>query len=145
CGNSAGAWKIGLPSANEIRSGKELKAGIVLFSDENEIRDFHWDVFKDADFLAVISPYLPNPIPENVHVIIPKPLCMEEDGTYTSLDGMKDCYKNRVLIPPEGVKDTWLTLVKLMERMGLKMDFKIPDGVRKQAKKEIKKQVAGRV
>lgn len=133
-GNSAAAWELGMASEKEPAFGKKLKASVIVFSEERELKGFRWDRFKGAEFLAVITPFISKEMQENVDVVIPKPIWLEEDGTFTSLDGSVERFKNKILTPPEGVMDTWLTLTKLTERMGLSGNVEKLDAVSRPVK-----------
>ena len=63
---------------------------------------------------------------------------MEEDGSYTSLDSIGIGYKKRVLHPPEGVKESWQTMVDLAHRTKFRPDFKTGSDLSKKADKEMK-------
>ena len=89
------------------------------------------------DFLAVISPYVPEALIDKADVFIPNPAWLEEDGTYTSLDGSETGYKKKVLEPPNGVRDSWQILSALAERTGFRPDFQTWNDVCKAAQKEI--------
>jgi formate dehydrogenase major subunit len=137
-GNSAGAWKLGL-SANGGSKGKAMWKGGLLYL--GHPRDLDSIVLADLgtlDFLGVISPYFPESLADIAHVLIPKPLGIESHGSYTSLDGWETGSVERVLDPPEAVKDSWETLKSLADQIGFRHKFKTWEDVTKKAEKAIK-------
>ena len=64
---------------------------------------------------------------------------MEEDGTYTSLDGREIAYKQRILEPPEGVQRSWRTLLTLANLSGVASDVKTWNDLRDKVEQEIEK------
>jgi formate dehydrogenase major subunit len=137
-GNSAGAWKLG-PSANGHSKGKDSWKGGLLYL--GHPRDLDSSVLADLgalDFLGVISPYFPESLADIAHVLIPKPLGLESRGSYTSLDGWETGYVEKILDPPEGVKDSWETLKSLADQIGFRYKFKTWEDVTKKAEKAIK-------
>ena len=94
------------------------------------------DSLKRIDFFAVLAPYFPESLADRADLLLPIPLWMEEDGTYTSLDGSQTAFKNKVLDAPEGVKDAWETLSDLAGTIGFRPDFKTWRELCEKAKKE---------
>jgi predicted molibdopterin-dependent oxidoreductase YjgC len=137
-GNSAGAWRLGLSSRKEIHGKGRWRGGMIILGGEDVSDSGRLDLLSGMDFLAVLSPYFPETLADKAHVLIPKPLWMEEDGSYTSLDGIGIGYKKRVLHPPEGVKESWQTMVDLAHRTKFRPDFKTWSDLSKKADKEMK-------
>lgn len=134
-GNSAGARKIGL-SMNG-KSGR-AKGGLVVLSHAGDLDSPALQRLGKPNFLAVISPYFPENLAEKAYVVIPKPLWMEESGSFTSLDGRDVAYKPNVLDPPEGVKPSWEILTFLAEHAGFRHRFSTWEDLRGKAEKAIK-------
>lgn len=136
-GNSSGAWKLGLASEEEPGSRETVSACLLfLAGDQVSVPDL-LERLTGLDFLAVISPYIPESLIERANVFIPSPLWLEEDGTYTSLDGSETGYKKKVLGPPPGVMDSWQILSALAERAGFRPDFEAWNDLCKAAQKEM--------
>lgn len=114
-GNSAGAWKLGLSSYRTADTRKPWRGGVILLGGEEVTAPGLLDRLEALDLLAVLSPYFPESLTDKAHVLIPKPLWMEEEGTYTSVDGREVGYKRRVLQPPRGLKATWETILDLAQ------------------------------
>jgi predicted molibdopterin-dependent oxidoreductase YjgC len=74
------------------------------------------DQLKGLDFLAVITPYFPEALKDVAHILIPRPIGLEEDGTYTSLDGQEIRTLYAILRRPKEVSESWQTLLALMQR-----------------------------
>jgi formate dehydrogenase major subunit len=138
-GNSSGAWKLGL-SSKTGPTGAALKGGLVLLGGE-AVDAGRPDDLAGIEFLAVLSPFKSKPWTDKAHVLIPKPLWMEEDGSYTSLDGREIAYKRKVLAPPQGVKDSWQTLWALVERTQFRPSFSDWDGLCATVKQEMRSEV----
>ncbi|MFH1491669.1 MAG: molybdopterin-dependent oxidoreductase [Pseudomonadota bacterium] len=138
-GNSAGAWKLGLPSAKGNHGGGKGKAGFVILGDGDAAGADLSEHLKGMDFLAVLSPYIPEKLKDRAHVFIPKPLWMEEDGTFTSLDGSEIAYKKKVLDPPEGMRESWQILKALADRAGFHPGYSTWEDLREKAKEEAMK------
>lgn len=114
--NSAAAFRLGIPSpeAQTDYTG----AGLVLLGDEQGDDLGQWLQSRiAADFLAVITPYFDPGMAARANLMLPKPLGLEEDGSYTTSDGAETIYKPKVLDPPDGVLRTWEILQKLTTRM----------------------------
>jgi formate dehydrogenase major subunit len=112
-GNSAGALKLGIPA---VVRNEGWQRGLMLLDDENLEGASILDQLKGLDFLAVITPYFPEALKELAHVLIPRPVGLEEDGTYTSLDGQEIRTLYAILRRPKGVSESWQTLLALMQR-----------------------------
>jgi formate dehydrogenase major subunit len=117
-GNSAGAWSLGVASEKE-RSGKgPRQGGFLLLGRDQELTPDMAAKWGRPEFLAVLTPYIPEGIDAKAAVLIPVPAWMEAEGTYTSLDGMESGHRKGVLNPPEGVRPSWETLVGLARLSG---------------------------
>lgn len=125
-GNSAGAWKLGVASANGNIDADHLKAGLVVLGGEIAPEAPAWQGELQPDFLGIFSPYIPQNLLDKAHVLIPTTTWLEEDGTYSALDGVEGAFTKRVLDPPEGVTETWRTLLAVAERAGFNFNFKSP-------------------
>jgi NADH dehydrogenase/NADH:ubiquinone oxidoreductase subunit G len=137
-GNSAGAWKLGISSTKKPPNQGKRKAGLILLGEADGSRASVLEELHPVDFLAVISPCFPESLADKAHVIIPTPLWMEEEGTFTSLDGRESAYKKRVLRPPEGVRDSWQTFWNLAQRIGFHPDYKSREELSERAEREIR-------
>jgi len=137
-GNSAGAWKLGVASGGKTPSSNHWKAGLVLL---NELDDSPLAASAQglgADFIAMISPYFPQDLADNVQVLIPKPFGMEEEGTYTSLEGVETAHKQKVLQPPESMKAPWQIFTTLAKGVGYTPRYRSWEELSQQAETEIK-------
>jgi len=112
-GNSSGALKLRVSSGTP--EGK-YRRGLMLLDDENLTGSPLLELFDGVDFLAVITPYFPEALKDNAHILIPRPTCLEEEGTYTSLDGREIRTLHAALGRPKGVSESWQTLLALMQR-----------------------------
>ena len=137
-GNSAGAWKLGISSTKGPPYPGKWKAGLILLSEADVSDASVFEGLNPVDFLAVISPCFPESLADKVHVLIPNPLWMEEEGTFTSLDGREAAHKKRVLRPPEGVRDSWQTFWNLAQRIGFHPDYKSREELSERAEQEIR-------
>ena len=136
-GNSSGAWKLGLASESAPSFGKTVTACVLFLAGEQVSNPDLLDRLTGLDFLAVISPYVPESLMDRIDVLIPCPMWLEEDGTYTSLDGTETGYKNKVIEPPSGVRDSWQVLSALAEHIGFRPDFETWNDLCKAAQKEM--------
>jgi len=121
-GNSSGAWTLKLASNNKA-NGDKWRGGMILLGDEDISGSEFIDSIDELEFLAVVSPYFPEALADKAHILIPKPLSMEENGSYTSLDGLAVCLKKKILQAPEGVKETWQTMMELTNRTDFNPDY----------------------
>jgi len=112
-GNSSGALKLGISAG--APDGK-YRRGLMLLDDENLAGSQLLERLNGLDFLAVITPYFPEALRDNAHILIPRPTCMEEEGSYTSLDGKEIRTLHATLKRPKGVSESWQTLLALMQR-----------------------------
>jgi predicted molibdopterin-dependent oxidoreductase YjgC len=93
---------------------------LILLGEEDDLRDPEMlSRMKSLDFLAVITSWFPENLSRSARVLIPKPLWLEEDGTYASLEGRRTGLCRGVLTPPPGVKPARETLAALGARFGL--------------------------
>lgn len=118
-GNSAGAWQMEVCSPQEPGGSNEWKAGLLLLSGEEKITEGFADQMGRMGFLGVITPYFPETLAQRAHIILPIPLWMEEDGTYTSLDGRETIFKKGILAPLEGVGTCQSLLSTLAQKAGI--------------------------
>jgi NADH dehydrogenase/NADH:ubiquinone oxidoreductase subunit G len=138
-GNSAGAWHLGVSSSGESSRTSKRKGGLLLLSgEEGQALEF-LSHNNGVDFLAIVSPYFSETLAEKGDVMIPIPFWMEEDGTYTSLDGLKIAYKKKVVNSPKEIQDTWQTLMSLADKIGFHPDLKTWDDLCKKAEESIKR------
>ncbi|MBW1779408.1 MAG: molybdopterin-dependent oxidoreductase [Deltaproteobacteria bacterium] len=136
-GNSSGAWKLKVASAAEP-APMERGTSCVLFLAGEQVSDPDLlERLTGIGFLTVISPYIPESLIDKADVFIPSPMWMEEDGTFTSLDGFETGYKKRVLEPPPGVWDSWQILSALAERTGFHPHFETLNDLSEAARKEM--------
>jgi NADH dehydrogenase/NADH:ubiquinone oxidoreductase subunit G len=133
-GNSAGARKIGLSGNGKSCEGK---GGLVVLGHARDLDSSALDGLGEPDFLAVVSPYFPERLAGKAHVVIPKPLWIEENGSFTSLDGRDVAYKQKVLDPPEGVRNSWDIMKALAEQAGFRHTFATWNDLSTKAKKAI--------
>ncbi len=118
-GNSSGAWQTGVSSTEEFPPGTPWKGGLLVLSGEEDLTHMRSDPLSTADFLAVISPFFPVELAQTADIMIPTPTWMEEDGTYTSLDGREIVLKQKVFYPPDDIRNTQETLTQLAKKAGL--------------------------
>jgi len=114
-GNSGGASRLGVFDSNTL-TGAQWKRGLILLAGEDIYEPHLQERLNGLEFLAVISPYFPETLAAKAHVLMPKPLWLEEDGSYTSLDGRETASKQAVLSRPTGVYESWQTLLALTQR-----------------------------
>ncbi len=139
CGNSAGAWKLGISSPEKPAGKNKWKCGLILLNELDDAYPAALEGLSPAGFIAAISPYFPERLADKVHVLIPKPCWLEEEGTYTSLDGSETAYKQKVLQAPKGVKDSWQVFSGLAERVGYIPGYRSWQKLSQKAESEIKK------
>jgi formate dehydrogenase major subunit len=134
-GNSAAARKLGL-----CENGKSVmgRGGIAVLGHARDLESSALAGLGEPDFLAVISPYFPESLAGKAHVVIPKPLWMEENGSFTSLDGTDVVHNPRIIDPPEGVTNSWEILNALAEQAGFRHTFVTCDDLSMKAEKAIK-------
>jgi NADH dehydrogenase/NADH:ubiquinone oxidoreductase subunit G len=135
-GNSAGARKIGLCGNGKTHKGK---GGLVVLCQAHDLDLPFVADMEEPDFLAVISPYFPESLAGKAHVVIPKPLWMEENGSFTSLDGREASFKQKLIDPPEGVRSSWDILKDLADHAGFRPSFSSWDDLSRKAEKAISK------
>jgi formate dehydrogenase major subunit len=134
-GNSAAARKIGLCGNGKSQMGK---GGIMVLGHARDLESPALAGLGKPDFLAVITPYFPESLAGIAHVVIPKPLWTEENGSFTSLEGRDVVYKPKVLEPPEEVKNSWDIMNALAEHVGFHHTFATWDDLSGKAEKAIK-------
>jgi len=112
--NSTGAWRLGVAAQHPQSHTKS--GGLLILNGEGSgaLRSV-LEGGTAPDFLAVIAPCRTPALAEIAHVLLPRPLWLEEDGSYTSMEGGEIVYKPRVLAPPAGVKSTWEILRELLK------------------------------
>jgi NADH dehydrogenase/NADH:ubiquinone oxidoreductase subunit G len=137
-GNSVGAWKLGLSSNGVSKSKDAWKGGLLCLGHPKDLNSKALAELGNLDFLGVISPYFPETLADRCQVVLPKPLSLESAGTYTSVDGWETGFVEKILEPPEGVKDSWETLSLLAEQMGFRHKFKTREDLSQKAQKAIK-------
>jgi len=138
-GNSVGAWKLGLSSNGGAKAGKSWKGGLLCLGHPNDLASTAMAELRNLNFLGVISPYFPETLADCAHVVLPKPLRLESRGTYTSVDGWETGFAEKVLDPPEGVKDSWEMLNILADQIGFRHKFKTWEDLSQKAQKAIKR------
>jgi predicted molibdopterin-dependent oxidoreductase YjgC len=136
-GNAAAALKLGMMPNGSAKAPAKWKAGMLLLNGEEISDPKLLSSLAGLDFLAAVSPYVPDAIGETAHVLIPKPAWLEMDGTYTSLDGQEGQYVKRVLDPPPGVRSAWETLSAVARGSAFRPDFSDWEGLRGKAMREM--------
>jgi hypothetical protein len=137
-GNSAGAWKLGLSSNGGFKADASWKGGLLCLGHPKDLDSRAVAELGTLDFLGVISPYFPDGLADRCQVVLPKPLGLESAGSYTSVDGWETGVVEKVLDPPEGVKDSWETFNSLADQIGYRPKFKTWEDLSQKAQKEIK-------
>lgn len=130
-GNSIGAWRAGIAAQSAPEGKDHLKGGIVLMGEELALDEDLLGRINSSEFVAVLTSYALPEWLDRAHVLIPKPMWMEQDGTFMSLDALEKAYRCRTLVPPEGVRPTWESLAAMEERIGMKNRIKSWDELRK--------------
>jgi len=137
-GNSVGAWKLGLLSNGGPKAKPAWKGGLLCLGHPKDLDAKAVAELGNLDFLGVISPYFPETLADCAHVVLPKPLRLESRGTYTSVDGWETGLAEKVLDPPEGVKDSWEMFNILADQIGFRHKFKTWEDLSQKAQKAIK-------
>jgi len=137
-GNSVGAWKLGLTSNGLSKAKGSRKGGLFCLGHPKDLDSTAMAAIGRLDFLGVISSYFPESLADIAHVLIPKPLRLESRGTYMSVDGWETGFVEKVLDPPEGVKDSWETFNLLADQIGFRHKFKTWEDLSQKAQKAIK-------
>jgi len=114
-GNSGGASRLGVFDTGTAVAA-QWKRGVILLAGEEDSEPEMQERLDGVEFLAVISPRFPGTLAAKAHVLIPKPLWLEEEGSYTSLDGRETASKQALLSRPTGVYESWQTLLALTQR-----------------------------
>jgi predicted molibdopterin-dependent oxidoreductase YjgC len=96
CGNSSGAWEIGLASTknsvlSELSKGK-TKGLFALLADDLAAAQALADNMKGVEFTVIQASYI-SPATAKADVVLPSLLWTESKGTYTTLDGVKKSTK----------------------------------------------------
>ena len=137
-GNSAAAWKLGLAASKSPARNAGWKAGLVLAADGEVPSQAILDNFDSLEFLAVLSPFLPDGmLGQKADVMLPCPAWMEQDGTYTSNDGRVVRYKKRILAPPDSAMDTAAALGRLAQKAEIALEYESPADWRQAARMQI--------
>jgi NADH dehydrogenase/NADH:ubiquinone oxidoreductase subunit G len=136
-GNSMGAYTL-LNRFDRKKQAQTIpKGGLVLLEQDPPQKSSYLKIPGDLDFLAVISPYWPDSLADCAHVLIPKPLWMETDGTCTGLDGCEIAFRQKMLDAPAGINTSWETLAGLAARADVHLDYGSWDALRQKALREI--------
>jgi len=137
-GNSVGAWKLGLSSNGVSKAVGSWKGGLLCLGHPKDLDSTAVAELRSLDFLGVISPYFPETLADAASAVIPKPLGLESRGTYMSVDGWETGFVEKVLEPPEGVKDSWEIFNILADQIGFRRKFKTWEDLSQKAQKAIK-------
>jgi len=137
-GNSAGAWKLGISSSKKVPGKSKWKAGLVLLGEPDDSNLAALEELKGVGFVAAISPYFPESLADKIDALIPKPAWLEEEGTFTSVDGNETAYKQKSLQTPVGIMGSWEIFKNLAERVGFKPDYQSWKDLSQKAEREIK-------
>ena len=116
-GNSAGAWKMGLPSR---RPPKSSEAGLRLMVclDRPGEADHSLPGKKHLDFLVALTPYASPSLDALADVVIPVAAWLEKDGSYTGSDGLRVIKADRILVPPPEVLTVEEVVAEMDNRLG---------------------------
>jgi len=136
-GNSAGAWRLGVAGAELAVPSERLRGGVIRLA---ESEDEAWKLISGLDrleFLAVLSPYVPERLGQKANLLIPVATWMETHGSYMSLDGRDLGYRSAVLDPPDDVRPMWQILCDLMARCGSASVTPKWDDIRERAKRAL--------
>ena len=129
-GNSAAAWRLGIPSREEPKKTRAWKGGLLVLGSEKDASRVDWGALEGLEFLAVVTPFFGDEVARRAHVVIPSPARPETEGSFSSLDGLETGYKKRIVNPPEGVKELWETLFALAETGGSPLGIRTWDELR---------------
>ncbi len=135
-GNLAAAMKLGILPNGKVEKAP-WSAGLILLNGEEASDPGLLKRLKGTEFLAVITPSIPEGLADRAHVLIPKPSWLEEQGIYTSLEGREARLVQAVLRPPEGVRSSWESLFGLARRARLQLDYDGPEELRRRALEEM--------
>lgn len=137
-GNSAGAWSLGAACSTPVPAGAGWKAGLVMAADGETPGRAILELFESLEFLAVLSPFVPEAgWARKAEVVLPIPSWMEQDGTYTSIDGRLVVHKEKMLSAPANVMDIGEALIKLAQKAGLDLEYTALEDLRQQAELQI--------
>ena len=140
-GNSMGAYQLLNRFDRDKQAQTIPRGGLVLLEQDAPQDSPYLKIPDDLDFLAVISPYWPDDLSDRAHVLIPKPLWMETDGTCTGLDGCEIAFRQKMRDAPPGINTSWQTLAGLAARANVHLDYGSWDALRLKAEREIQKEV----
>ena len=129
---------MGVSSSKQMPGKSKWKAGLVLLGEPDDSDLTALEGIKGAGFVAAISPYFPESLADRIDALIPKPSWLEEEGTFTSVDGLETAYKQKSLQAPTGVMDSWEIFNNLAERVGFKPVYPSWKDLSKKAEKEIR-------
>jgi len=122
-GNSGGAWKMNIPSRMEKASDARWKGGVVVLGGVAE--PFFLPSFLNGlEFLVVVASFHQKELEERVNVLLPRPRWVEEEGTFTSMDGRESRHAAGILHPPAGVQGAWKTMMDLARGCGSPLTMK---------------------
>ena len=138
CGNSVGAWRLGLSSKAGSKAKGVWKGGLLCLGHPKDLESNVLAELGGLDFLGVLSPYYPESLAERSHVLLPKPLALESRGAYCSVDGWETGAVEKVLDPPVGVKELWEALNILADETGSRRLFKSWEDLSRKAQKAVK-------
>jgi len=112
-GNSAGAWKLGAASVEAMNGKGPYTAGLMCLGGGETLEPNVEGRLGGLKFLAVMTPYMTEDLVALAHVLIPRPTWLEMEGTYTSADGSREVFKQKVLEPPRGIRTAEQTMAAL--------------------------------
>jgi len=142
-GNSMGAYQL-LHPADEKKQVQAIPKGCLVLLEHDPLQGaLDLNTPGDLDFLAVISPCWPDGLADSAHVLIPKPLWMETDGTCTGLDGCEIAFRQKMLNAPAGIYPAWQTLAGLAARANVQLDYGSWDELHQIAQREMQNRVQG--
>ncbi|MBN1106407.1 MAG: (2Fe-2S)-binding protein [Deltaproteobacteria bacterium] len=136
-GNSSGAWRLGVPAREGRGSSAQWRGGIMVLGGCGDPFPSGLEGLDGVEFLVVVTPYVTEEMRQKAHVLIPKPSCLEGEGSFTSLDGRETAYRRRTLEPSDGLKDSWEILLELGNGSGSPMEIKGLEELRARAERAI--------
>jgi len=114
-GNSRGAWETIEICGDQRMDTSKVKAAYVILSDDEAIDPKALEPFNKTEFLAIQASCL-TPAVEKANVILPSPISIEREGTYSTLDGKAVSVSHLVNPPPE-VKQDQETIKEISKRL----------------------------
>lgn len=117
-GNAASALRLNCLGIPEELEAHGAGACLALLAG-NQDKDLG-GVLPEADFLALMGSYVSRELLERAHVVLPRPLWLEQKGIYLSLDGHEVGEVSAVLSPPAGIRRSWEILSALAGRAGVR-------------------------